>query len=132
MIGLDTNILLRYFTQDDEKQSEIANFYIEEQCSEENQAFINSIVFCELVWVLEVAYKYEKTQIADVLEKILQTSQFVVEDTGAAWNALSSYKKSKADFSDALLAEINKNAGCKKTFTFDKRASKLPEFELLT
>ncbi len=131
MNGLDTNILVRYLIQDDEAQAKTANLYIKKHCTDDSPAFINRIVLCELVWVLESAYKYEKKQIFMVLEKILQTSQFVVEDSGSAWHALADYKKTNVDFSDSLIGAVNKLAGCKKTATFDKQAGKLPDFEFI-
>ncbi len=66
-----------------------------------------------------------------VLEKILQTSQFVIEDADSAWHALIDYKKTNVDFSDSLIGAVNKLAGCGKTATFDKQAGKLPDFEFI-
>ncbi len=132
MKGLDTNILLRYLVQDDEERSHAASLYIKKHCTREQPAFINRIVLCELVWVLETAYSYKREQIAGVLEKILQTSQFEIENTDEAWQALSLYRKEKIDFSDALIGACNKKSGCSKTATFDKNAGKTSDFELLS
>ncbi len=114
MRALDTNVLIRYLVQDDARQAKAATLYIEKHCTRAHPAFINRIVLCELVWVLESAYRYEKTHIANVLEKILQTSQFLIEDVEAAWQALESYKKLKVDYADALIGKINKAAGYPK------------------
>ena len=73
MIGVDTNVLVRYIVQDDIEQSKDATRFIEKRISSSNPGFINQIVLCELVWVLKRAYGYEKTIIFEVLEKILQT-----------------------------------------------------------
>lgn len=129
MKAIDTNVLLRYFAQDDPIQSPLANAFIEEQSALEVQIFVNRIVLCELVWVLSRAYRYKKTAIANVIEKILSTEAFVVENSGAAWLALEDYKKSGVDFSDILISKINKAAGYAKTATFDKKAATLAEFE---
>lgn len=131
MIGLDTNILVRYFTQDDDAQIEVVNDYIEELCTHHNSIFINTIVLCELIWVLETAYKYKKSQIANVIEQILHTSQFSFQNPEIIMQALMEYKRTAADFSDALIGISNKFAGSTKTLTFDKKASKLTGFELL-
>lgn len=131
MIGLDTNILVRYIVRDDLEQAKLASSYIRKCGDNETLIFISNVVLCELVWVIDVIYKYEKHQIIDTIEKILRTSQFVFEDISSAWQALNTYKKSKADFADALIGSTNKSAGCEKTITFDKTAAKLTEFELL-
>lgn len=131
MIGLDTNILVRYIVRDNLEQAKIASSYIREAYNNHTELFINNIVLCELIWVLDVAYKYEKNQIISTIEKILHTSGFIIENADAAWLALTAYKKSKADFANVLIGITNKLAGCNKTATFDKLAGKLPEFELI-
>lgn len=127
MIGIDTNILVRYLTRDDEQQSEIAHNYLMNEFTIE-PAFINRIVQCEVVWVLERAYHYSREQIAHALEMIFRTRQFQVEDQEAALTALRLYRQSKADYADALIGVSNKVAGCELTITFDKKASKLDVF----
>jgi predicted nucleic-acid-binding protein len=131
MIGLDTNILVRYIVRDDLAQAKIARSYMQKCCDNDIQLFINNIVICELIWVLEVSYEYEKNQIINVIEQILRTRQFAIEDAQSAWQALAAYKKTNVDLSDTLLGFTNKLAGCTKTATFDKKAAKLLEFELL-
>jgi predicted nucleic-acid-binding protein len=131
MIGLDTNILVRYIVRDDLAQAKIADSYIHKCRDNDIELFISNVVLCELIWVLDISYEYEKNQIINTIEKILRTSQFTVEDAQSSWQALATYKKSSADFSDAMIGFINKSAGCKKTITFDKTAAKLAEFEII-
>lgn len=131
MIGLDTNVLVRYLVQDDPEQARKASSVIARHCTRESPGFINRIVLCELVWVLEDAYGYSKEAIAGVLEKVLRTNQFQIEDVQVAWTALRQYQKGKADFSDCLLVAVNRQAGCDRTVTFDRQAGKLAGFELL-
>ena len=131
MKGLDTNVITRYLTQDDPAQAKLASEYVKRECSSEQPCLINRIVLCELVWVLESAYRYRRPVIADVLEKILRTAQFMVEDLQACWSALESYRTSRVDFADALLGGTNRLMGCQATITFDKEASQLQDFELL-
>lgn len=119
MIGLDTNVLVRYLVQDHPLQSKKAAAFIEKNCSHEAPAFISEIVLCELVWVLESAYGYKKDVIIQALERILMTAQFKVENKDNVWEALSAYRRSKADFSDCLIGAKNHTAGCEKTATFD-------------
>lgn len=131
MIGLDTNILVRHLVQDDPEQSRKASQVIARECTKERPGFINRIVLCETVWVLESAYGYAKDEIAGVLEKVLRTSQFQVEDMQAAWTAFRLYQKGSADFADCLLGTVNRAQGCERTVTFDRRAGEIEGFKLL-
>ena len=131
MKGLDTNILVRHLVQDDPVQSKKATQFILATCTRKSPGVINRIVLCELVWVLESAYDFPRRQIADVLEKVLMTNQFWIEDVSSAWIALRGYRDGPADYSDYFLARVNRELGCTKTITFDKQAGKAEGFELL-
>ena len=131
MKGLDTNVLVRYLTHDDATQYDKARTYLETHCTTQEPCFINSIVLCELIWVLERAYGYTKDELIGVLEKVLLTKQFEVEHRGVAWVALQDFKKSKADFSDCLLGRLNRQTGCDETATFDKATTDLDGFTVL-
>jgi predicted nucleic-acid-binding protein len=98
---------------------------------EANQCFINSIVLCELVWVLDAAYGYDRQEIAAVIEKILTTTEFEIENADYAWAALRDYRNTKADFADCLIAHANRTRGCEKTISFDKGAAALSGFAIL-
>lgn len=132
MIGIDTNILVRYIVQDDEEQARLAGELIENGCTEESPGFINRIVLCELVWVLSKAYGYERTLIAGVLEQILVTTNFEVENTAVAWAAVRNYGTGTADFSDYLIAHSNKGSNAVPTITFDRKAGEHPLFKILS
>ena len=131
MIGIDTNVLVRHLVQDDLHQSREATRVIAKQCTRDDPGFINRIVLCELVWVLESAYGYPKDTIVDVLEKLLRTSQLKIEDAQSAWTAFRMYQKGKADYADCLLGVTNRLAGCGSTVTFDQAAMKLEGFHPL-
>lgn len=131
MIGLDTNVLVRYLTQDDVEQAALAVGLIEKQCTREQPCFINHIVLCEIVWVLGRAYGYPRDSIANVLERILRTAQFQIEDLPVAWTALRAYRQEKADFADGLIGSLNRQLGCEYTVTLDQRAARLGSFKLL-
>ena len=131
MIGLDTNVLARHLVQDDPVQSQKASRLIMRACTREDPGFINRIALCELVGVLESAYGYSKEAIGSVLEKVLRTSQFQIEDVQAAWTVLRRYQKGSADFSDCLLGAMNRSHGCDRTVTLDQQASKLEGFKML-
>jgi predicted nucleic-acid-binding protein len=131
MIGLDTNVLVRYLVQDDPGQSRKAIQVIAKQCTRDNPGFINRIALCELVWVLESAYGYSKDTIVAVLEKLLRTSQLKIEDVQAAWTAFRVYQKGKADFADCLMGTTNRLEGCETTVTLDQAARKLEGFRVI-
>jgi predicted nucleic-acid-binding protein len=128
--GLDTNILVRYLVEDNAAQADKVDRLFETAMTGEH-FFINTIVLCELVWVLESAYGYPKSDILSVLEKIMTTSQFAVDEKTIVWQALKDYRASKADFSDCLIGQLNKTRGCSKTVSLDKALAKLETFENL-
>jgi predicted nucleic-acid-binding protein len=131
MIGLDTNVLVRYLVPDDPGQSRKAIQVITKQCTRDDPGFINRIALCELVWVLESAYGYSKDTIVAVLEKLLRTSQLKIEDLQAAWTAFRMYQKGKADFADCLLGTTNRLSGCETTVTFDQAAGRQEGFRVI-
>jgi predicted nucleic-acid-binding protein len=81
--------------------------------------------------VLERCYDIKKDMIAWILEKILKTEQFAVQNTELVWRALREFKKTGADFADCLLGQINLSSGCEHTVTFDKKASAGSGYRLL-
>lgn len=125
MIGIDTNILIRYLTGDDKVQSIKATELIERYSGQENSIFVNNIVICELVWVLERGYKYSKEQIISVLKEIFSTVEFSFENQQVLWLSVLEYENYKTDFSDILIGKLNIFNGCNYTVTFDKAASEL-------
>jgi len=122
MIGLDTNVLVRYLTQDDAAQSALANQVIEEQLTPRNPGFISSIVLVEVVWVLETCYNQTQSAIEAIVNGLLTTRQLVVDEADLVYLALKRFSGGNADFSDALIAVISENRGCSSTLTFDKKA----------
>ena len=131
MIGLDTNILVRYLTQDDPDQSRKATNEIEKGLSAGHMFFIADIVMCELVWVLETAYRYDRREIVPVLENILRTKQFQFENKDLLWKSLVDYRNKKGDFADHLIGLVSHNAGCRETITFDAGLKHNPVFRVL-
>lgn len=133
MIGLDTNILVRYLTQDSPSEVKKVNAFIEEGLERGTRFFINPIVLCELVWVLESAYDYPKATIVETLEKILVTSEFMIDRKDEIRKAVLAYKSTrKTDFSDCLIGHYNKELGCDKTVSLDRALIALTNlFEVL-
>ncbi len=131
MNGLDTNVLVRYVTQDDAAQAEKATKCITSACTADDPCQIDRVVLCELVWVLESGYEYSRDQIGDFMESLLHTRQFEFESRDAALAALRYYRRGIADFADALIGAVNRNTGCETTFTVDRKAAGLETFTLL-
>lgn len=130
MIGLDTNLLVRYLTQDDAAQSKQAARIIDAAIEADEDLYLNHIVVCELTWVLSRAYKYAKDELLGVLEKILAAGQFAFEDKDSLWRALEAFRRSSADFADCLIGVKNSTAGCRTTVTLDRAAAGLGNFTL--
>jgi predicted nucleic-acid-binding protein len=130
MIGIDTNVLVRYVVQDDARQAAVASHFIETTLSEDEPGWIASVVLCELVWVLEAAYGYARSAIAATLQRVFEVDRFRVEASSLAWRALDAYRAG-ADFSDALIALGNEVEGCGYTATFDRAASRLKQMRVL-
>jgi predicted nucleic-acid-binding protein len=131
VIGLDTNVIIRYVAQDDPRQSPAATRLFEKTLSAENPGFVSTITLCELCWVLAESYHADRERIRAVLEGLLGSKQVVVESGDLAWKALRAWQGSAADFSDALIGEIAAMHGAGQVVTFDKAAAKLPRFRLL-
>lgn len=131
MIGLDTNILVRYLTQDDPVQAKKAAHDIEKELSAGDMFFIADIVMCELVWVLESAYGYARKEIALVFDRILRTIQFQFENKDLLWQSLADYRSNNGDFADYLIGRAGRKAGCREILTFDTGLKDSPLFRVL-
>ncbi len=123
MIGLDTNVLVRYIMQDDPKQSPKATKLIE-SLDGDNPGYITLVSVVELYWVLTASYELTGEQVAQALEAILRTKQFLVERAAQVMRALRVFADGKSDFADCLIERSADSAGCARTMTFDVGASK--------
>ena len=119
MIGLDTNVLVRYLTQDEPDQARAVDRLISESVKNAVRLHIDDVVLCELVWVLRGAYRLDKTTIALALDRILGTSLFSFEDRDLLRGALSRYREGDGDFADYIIGLRNVRSGCELTATFD-------------
>ena len=124
MIGLDTNVLVRYLIQDDPEQAARANDLIETNCTRQEPDRISLVVLCELTRVLAGAYGYEKKLVVQVLEHILASRELNVEDEDIARSALAAFRRGKADFADYIIVFSNRSAGCEATYSFDRKLAK--------
>ena len=128
MKGLDTNVLVRYITQDDPKQSRAASELMENTLTSEQPGYVNQIVLCELIWVLEDCYGQKRDQLSTVIEQLLRVAELRLEGTDSVRQALADFRNGNADFSDCLIARSNAANGCETTLTFDKKAKRSPGF----
>ena len=131
MIGIDTNVLLRVLVRDHEEQLRAAERFIATHCSKDEPGYVSRVVVAELAWVLKDVYRYERSQIAAALRAVLDVSEFEIEAADEVDGAIIEFEKSSAGFADCLLARTNAGAGCSHTITFDRKAAKLPGFQLL-
>ena len=130
MIGLDTNILVRYLTQDDPLQSGKATDLIERRLTEEAPGFVSVVAMAEIAWVLERAYHLADADIAEAIERILQADALVVESEQEVFIAMTALQEGRGTFADALIGALADRAGCSGTLTFGRTALRLPGFAL--
>jgi predicted nucleic-acid-binding protein len=130
MIGLDTNILVRYLTQDDPRQSPIANDIMERRLTPDQPGFVSVLVTAETAWVLQSHYKASRSEVAAAIEGLISQSRLVFEHVEQVVQAAEDVKQTNADFADAVIAALGVKAGCSKTLTFDSSAAKQRGFEL--
>ncbi|MFI4888978.1 MAG: PIN domain-containing protein [Steroidobacterales bacterium] len=123
MIGLDTNVVVRYIMQDDTRQSPLATRIVE-SLSAESPGFVPLVAIVELGWVLTSAYELNGGQLVDAFEALLRTKELVVERGDMVWKALRLFRPANGDFADCLIACSAEAAGCAKTMTFDRGAAK--------
>ncbi len=121
MIGLDTNVLVRYIAQDDPGQAAAATALIE-SLSADAPGFVTLVSAVELVWVLKACYGANRDSIAEVLETLLRTKELIVERNDVVWQALRRYRDTQADFADCLIERCAHAAGCEYVVTFDRMA----------
>jgi predicted nucleic-acid-binding protein len=130
VIGLDANILVRYFAQDDAMQSARAIELLERRISEDNPGFVSMIAMVEMARVLERSCGLADDELAAIIERLLQASVLVIENEVEVFTAMTALKEGRGGFADVLLGELGRRAGCATTLTFDQRASRLPSFSL--
>jgi predicted nucleic-acid-binding protein len=131
MIGLDTNVLIRYLTQDDQAQSAKATEILEHRLTPKNPGFVSVVAMVETVWVLDRAYGLTAQKIATAVQRLLQVEVLAIENEQEVFTAMVALKKGRGSFADALIAELGARAGCTRTLTFDQKALRLPSFELV-
>lgn len=128
MLGIDTNVLVRFLVRDDDIQFEKARKLIKREVTAGRRVFVNQFVLMETEWVLRSRYAVPKNQIIEAISGLLNATDVQFEDEPAIEEALFIWKDSTADFADCLIGAKNRRMGCRTTATFDMKASKLPGF----
>ena len=131
MIGLDTNVILRYLLQDDLKQARQANHIIDRQLSEQNPGFISLVTVLEIVRVLRSLLKQSPSQICSHLENLLSADSLEIQNEQQVFEAAFTFKSGSGEFEDALIGALNAWAGCSHTLTFDRKAAHLSHFRAI-
>ena len=130
MIGIDTNVIVRFILQDDVHQSKLANKFIE-GLSDRNPGFLPLVCLTELVWVLESFYAFERRQVVEVLSSLVGNADLKLERPLVVAAALQLFKNGKADFADCLIERSSAIAGCERTMTFDRAAARAANMVLI-
>ena len=130
MTGLDANVLLRYFAQDDAIQTPRAMAIIERRLSDANPGFVSLVTLAEVVWTLTGSYGLSNLEVATVLRNMLATDRFHLQNASQVFAATMALEDGNG-FADSLIGALGQWAGCNVTLTFDKKASRLQGFELI-
>ena len=128
MIGLDTNVIVRYIAQDDIKQSALATNLIN-SLTKDSPGFITLVSVVELVWVMQSCYQSTKQEVVKILETLTATRELMIENSETLIKAIRVFSNSKADFSDCLIERSANKAGCEYSVTFDVDAMKHAGFK---
>ncbi len=129
MLTIDTNILARYFLQDDSAQARAAEALLMEKCTEDNPAFVPTIVLIETVWVLRKVFT--KPQLLQILDILLRTKEFLLEQEDVVRKAADFFKAEAIGFADCFIAMTAARHNALPVFTFDKKAARSDIFQLL-
>jgi predicted nucleic-acid-binding protein len=131
MIGLDTNIIVRYFVKDDPVQTRLAVNLIH-ALSPSEPGWIGQATILELVWAINRIYRVDRAGVVRILDTLLASRDIFIEFDATVREALRLYRKGNADFADCLIACSARAAGCTRTATFDRTAERDAGMQLLS
>ena len=131
MISLDTNVLVRLLTNDDPAQAQKARKALDQARLAQERIWISVVVACELVWVLQRLYAYDRKHIVIALSALLKFPSLDLEHPVAMKKAVNELARSPADFADILLGIFSDEQGAAFVLTFDKKAARLATHKLL-
>lgn len=130
MIGLDTNVVVRYLVQDEPEQSAQAGAVID-ALTEKDRGFLSLVTVVELYWVLRRAYKLGVDACANLVDGLFDARELEMDQESIVRTALAASRDGR-DFADAVKAELGRAAGCHHTVTFDRKASQSAYMQLLS
>ena len=131
MVGVDTNIIVRFLVGDDEKQANKVYKLFKSIENDKDELFVPTLVILELIWVLESVYEIVRSDILDSVSQLILMPIFKFENLTVIQNFITEAQQSKFDLSDLLIAHSANINGCEVILTFDKKASKYKYFDLL-
>lgn len=119
MIALDTNVLIRFLVEDDAEQTERATRLLSRADERGEPCFVSDVVVCETVWVLQRSYRLGKSEIVEILDRLLRARQLCFDSTDRLADALAAFAQGRGDFADYLIREQAREAGFDSVATFD-------------
>ncbi len=131
MLGIDTNVLVRFLVRDDEIQYEKARRLIRREAGADEAVFVSVPVLLETEWVLRSRYGLSKGDIAAAFSGMLDATEVRFEDEPSVEETLFVWEQCSADFADCLIGVHNRRQGCRATASFDARTAALPDFVVL-
>ncbi len=130
MVGIDTNILVRYIVRDDAAQAAQADGLLQ-RLTPSDPGHVTIVALAELVWVLRRSYRLSRSEVATALEPLLLSQTVRVQHAAAVLPALNALRRGTGEFADAVIAALGEPAGCSTTYTFDRGALRFPGFAAL-
>lgn len=130
MKSFDTNVAVRLIVNDDPEQCERAAQAFRQGVAD-GGVFFSATVLVEMVWVLRVAYKQDRTTITAALRRLVGTAGVKVERDATIRRAIDAFEAGQADFSDYFIRESSRESGALPVLTFDERFARNGDVELL-
>lgn len=131
MISLDTNVIVRFLVRDDEKQARVVYERFKQAESDKEPLFVPLVVILETIWVLESAYENSRNEVLGSIEDLMRVPIFEFEKNDTLQRALADDRSGGIDLADLLIAHSARDSGCEGGITFDKKAARIPFYQLL-
>ncbi|MCC5874223.1 MAG: type II toxin-antitoxin system VapC family toxin [Gammaproteobacteria bacterium] len=122
MIGIDTNVLVRYLTQDEPTQSARATRFFESELGPDNPGYISIVVLVETVWVLQRLYRATPPEIRGTIRELLGSDRLHIDQRDVVGRAITIADEQGCGLADAIIFASAVHAGCSKVVSFDRGA----------
>lgn len=129
MIGIDSSVLIRYVTQDDERQAALASALLEQGLTPRQPGHVSMGALLEMIWVLGRSYRYSADQVRHVVARLVQVDHLIVAERDVVERAVT---HANTGIADAIIHELGRKAGCDETVTFDRQFARLKGVRLLS